>query len=911
MSGAKLWTEEQFNCPVCLDLPTDPVTIPCGHSYCMACISDFWTTEKTPGVYSCPECRQTFSPKPQLCRNTMLAEAMEQLRKGALSPSARETIRRAHGASVRASSNAKGPRVNGGGAKANRRSKGLSAGAVPCDQCLDGDREAIKTCMVCMASFCENHLKPHQKNAKLREHELIAPTGNLTEKICTQHKYLQEFYCRPCQTYICWLCTSNAHKGHESVSTQTQRTEKQKEVEVAQTQNQQRLQEREKELKDMKKLLETLTRSSEKVQEEVVTVLGELQASVQRLQDLVGEVMLTSGKEKVGETQDVVSKLEAEIKQLKKREKGMRDLVRCQDHIYFLQNFQELVAPVEEGDLASVTATPDVSFDHVKFTLLELRDSIEVMCNVELNDINKRVFDMVPFTVTKKDDQKNAFLKLFSGIGAKPANANRVPPTMPSVSVRGQGPRPVGNRNREEPRAPAPIPAPASSPRPPQRQTIQERDEDDTWSMSSMRSVGSRAPSRGERETANASSQPQSRQSRSRAEDRDDDTWSVSSVRPQDRQRRNNRNDGDRNGGSSQISSQPSQRQTQDTEQSDTWSISSLRPGQRQRREDREPAPRENTSTPAQNGQAQEQPRRQTDTWSLSSLRPRDRQRRESQQSERGERWSLSSLLPKNRRKREGTVRELTPDDPPSSSGLWDAQPTQVNPDLFLDLESMNPQPLPALREIDLDSIQAPEPRTREDFLQYACALTLDPNSAHRRLILSDGNTVATVQSSMQVCPDSAQRFDGWTQVVCVGPLPGDRCYWEVEWRGRGSSLGVCLASMPRKGADSRSGLGYNGQSWSLELSDMCCAALHDNQKQDIPVTYSPRVGLFLDRQGQTLAFYAVDDVELAPLHTFRSAALAQPLYAAFGVGCGLGVGLDFASGQFSAQTDSIKICSI
>uniref|UniRef100_A0A3B1IFQ3 RING-type domain-containing protein n=1 Tax=Astyanax mexicanus TaxID=7994 RepID=A0A3B1IFQ3_ASTMX len=81
MSSARLWTEEQFNCPVCLDLPTDPVTIPCGHSYCMDCIADHWDNEaQKSGTCSCPECRHTFDHRPQLCRNTMLAEAVEQLR---------------------------------------------------------------------------------------------------------------------------------------------------------------------------------------------------------------------------------------------------------------------------------------------------------------------------------------------------------------------------------------------------------------------------------------------------------------------------------------------------------------------------------------------------------------------------------------------------------------------------------------------------------------------------------------------------------------------------------------------------------------------------------------------------------------------------------------------------------------
>ncbi|XP_076158964.1 uncharacterized protein trim25l isoform X2 [Alosa pseudoharengus] len=932
---SKLWTEEQFNCPVCLDLPTDPTTIPCGHSYCMECITDFWDNEKektkTPGAFSCPECRQTFSPRPQLCRNTMLAEAMEQVRKGNLSTTARETIRRAHGASVKASAGAKG-RASGGGAN-SRRGSG-QRGAVPCDQCVSGERDAVKTCLVCMASFCEVHLKLHTTNAKLKGHELIAPTANITEKICAQHKYLQEFYCKPCQMYVCWLCTSNQHKGHDSVSTQAQRTEKQKELEAAQTQNQQRLQERQKELKDMKKVVETLTRSSEKVQEDVDLVLGELQQSVQKLLDLVGGVMLSTGQEKIGEAQDVLQKLEAEVRKLKKRETASRDLIRSQDNIYFLQKCDALVTPVEESDVGCVSVNPDVTFDWVKGTIRDLRDRVEVMCNVELNNVNQTVFDTEVFTVTKKDDKKAAFLKLFSGIG-KPANS-RAAPSMPSVSVRGLGPGNTGRRSSEartqnEPRAGR---GAGTSPRPARhRQATVERDEANT-SPQPQRHVPRQHTE--DRDQANTSPQPQRHVPRQHTEDRDQagrgagtsprparhrqatverdeaDTWSQSSLRPNERQRRNNNREDDDTDISgpthTSSSSHTPQRQTQDRDQSDTWSLSSMRINSRQKKET---VTQQNTSS-AQNGQPQE---RAVDTWSLSSLLPKDRRRRESQQSERGERWSLSSLLPRNRRKREetGTVRELTPDDHPSSSGLWDAQPTQVNPGLFLDTptpETMTSLAFPALREIDLDSIQAPEPRTREDFLQYACVLTLDPNSAHRRLVLSEGNTVATLQASPQVCADCPERFDGWTQVVCLGPLTADRCYWEVEWRGRGSSLGVALASMPRKGADSRSGLGYNGQSWSLELSDMCCAALHANQKQEIPVTYSPRVGLFLDRAAQTLAFYGVDD-ELALLHAFRSPALAQPLHAAFGVGCGLGIGLDFASGQFSAQTDSIKICPI
>uniref|UniRef100_A0A8C1VFM7 RING-type domain-containing protein n=1 Tax=Cyprinus carpio TaxID=7962 RepID=A0A8C1VFM7_CYPCA len=65
-------SQDEFLCPMCQDLLKDPVVIPCGHSYCKSCITDF---------YSCPQCRQTFSPRPALARNTMLAEVVEKLKK--------------------------------------------------------------------------------------------------------------------------------------------------------------------------------------------------------------------------------------------------------------------------------------------------------------------------------------------------------------------------------------------------------------------------------------------------------------------------------------------------------------------------------------------------------------------------------------------------------------------------------------------------------------------------------------------------------------------------------------------------------------------------------------------------------------------------------------------------------------
>ncbi|CAM4587325.1 unnamed protein product [Leuciscus chuanchicus] len=184
--------------------------------------------------------------------------------------------------------------------------------------------------------------------------------------------------------------------------------------------------------------------------------------------------------------------------------------------------------------------------------------------------------------------------------------------------------------------------------------------------------------------------------------------------------------------------------------------------------------------------------------------------------------------------------------------------------------------------------LQQTELRTRGDFLQYCCDLTLDPNTANFFLRLSGDHTEVTTVHEPLPYPDHPERFSGWAQVLCTEALSG--CgYWEVEWGGAGGvSIGVSYKSIPRTGGNMDRKLGCNSKSWSLDFSNSLCLFRHSKFSVEIHTPTPHRVGVFLDRGAGTLAFYSVSlaDDTMFLLHRERT-MFAQPLYPGFWVGLG------------------------
>lgn len=100
-------------------------------------------------------------------------------------------------------------------------------GDVECDVCAEKKCKAVKSCMVCLASFCEAHIQTHYNSPALQKHKLVEASANLQQYICSKHGKLLEIFCHTDQKIICYLCAIDEHGGHKTVLLKAERAERQ------------------------------------------------------------------------------------------------------------------------------------------------------------------------------------------------------------------------------------------------------------------------------------------------------------------------------------------------------------------------------------------------------------------------------------------------------------------------------------------------------------------------------------------------------------------------------------------------------------------------------------------------------------------------------------------------------------
>ncbi|XP_073712523.1 E3 ubiquitin/ISG15 ligase TRIM25-like [Misgurnus anguillicaudatus] len=375
--------QDQFSCSICLDLLKDPVTIPCGHSYCMSCITDCWDQDDQKRNYRCPQCRQTFNTRPVLNKNVVFGQMVEMLKKTRLQID-------------RPSPSYAGP------------------GDVKCDVCTERKHKAVKSCLVCLNSYCQNHLEQHEKFFKGKKHNLIDATGRLQQMICPQHEKLLEIYCKTDQHCICLLCMVDEHNEHKTVSAAAERTEKQKELKEMQRKYQQRIQESQKKLQELRDAVKTHKRSAQTAVDDTERIFTELIHSIERRRSEVTQLIRDQEKAAVRQAEEHFVRLEQEIDDLRRRDTELEQLLHTDDHIHFLQSFQSLSTSLESSDSLNITVSSFPPFDDVEKSLSHLREKLEDFCREEIEKI-----------LNSESETRKQFLNYYYHFTADPNTMNK------------------------------------------------------------------------------------------------------------------------------------------------------------------------------------------------------------------------------------------------------------------------------------------------------------------------------------------------------------------------------------------------------------------------------------------------------------------------------------------------------
>uniref|UniRef100_A0A8C6Q887 Tripartite motif-containing 16 n=1 Tax=Nothobranchius furzeri TaxID=105023 RepID=A0A8C6Q887_NOTFU len=342
---------ERFCCSLCSDLFNNPVTVPCGHCFCMSCIKKHLDNEQAVGIYSCPRCRENSMQRPQLVKNDMIAHIVEQMRK---------------------------PRQT-----SETPSCYPGSEDVACDFCTEKKLKAVKSCLQCLASYCEEHLQHHKDVPALRKHRLVEATANLVESICFQHHEVMKLFCQTDQCCICNVCSEDGHRGHKKVSTEAERAEKDRELQVARQNIQLRIQEKDKDVMAFKQEEDEICQSADSALITTEKAFTELIYMIEKKLSHVKEGILSRQNADVGRYKNVRDKLEDEIAKLTRKDTELDKLSRTENHTHFLLHYHSLAHLDDYKYQPIYKLRRQRNFDRVSVVVSEARNRLEAVLNEE------------------------------------------------------------------------------------------------------------------------------------------------------------------------------------------------------------------------------------------------------------------------------------------------------------------------------------------------------------------------------------------------------------------------------------------------------------------------------------------------------------------------------------------------
>ncbi|KAI3376162.1 hypothetical protein L3Q82_016687 [Scortum barcoo] len=372
-------SDEQFMCSICLDVFTNPSSTPCGHSFCMACISRYWDESK---VFQCPLCKKTFQKRPDLQINRTLREITEQFRsiKGRGGGAVWKEKRGGRG----------GDRgMSGSMFKELRKKLHRPTPKVPVMLTSVAQDETISTSLTppvttSLASSVPNHCPltalnppsgppppppPPSRSSSRRRFTVSGAATSNSLPVCETHQRGLVMYCKTDGVCICPECETEDHYDHDTEAVEDVWMETKSKLSVSEQETKEMIRQRIRKIEEIRLSVTELEvgrthtaiwRWSERRQWCSVCLFSALVCAVERSQAELMEVMEMSRRAAEHQADAMIRQLELEVEELRRRENALTELAQSEDQMHCIKMFTMLSSPPPTKDWSRVSVSSDL-----------------------------------------------------------------------------------------------------------------------------------------------------------------------------------------------------------------------------------------------------------------------------------------------------------------------------------------------------------------------------------------------------------------------------------------------------------------------------------------------------------------------------------------------------------------------
>ncbi|XP_055031521.2 tripartite motif-containing protein 16 [Misgurnus anguillicaudatus] len=212
---------------------------------------------------------------------------------------------------------------------------------VICDSCIDRPCRAKKSCLTCLVSYCEAHLRPHLENVKFQSHKLMEPLRDIERRTCENHRCPLELFCSEDICCVCQECLTDDHQGHNTLPIIEARRKIEKELQDKQTDVLKTVTAAGNAINKLQLNTVSIEASVKEVQEVIEEQFSLLLAAVEQAKKDVSEILEVEERQALRQAEGIKVHLEQRCAELKKTQTQIEKITKNKSDIGFLQEYSE------------------------------------------------------------------------------------------------------------------------------------------------------------------------------------------------------------------------------------------------------------------------------------------------------------------------------------------------------------------------------------------------------------------------------------------------------------------------------------------------------------------------------------------------------------------------------------------